>query len=302
MDDYEKLALVALFGFACIAMTSTAENSKVLKTGSDLDKAMRVFDEFYRFCQQGELLIKRSKGIMAATDITFDQKAQMFIYGDRILGTFEDRMLPRAMNYNDEFAQLAKVAPGDDLDKPIRFAIANVRNIKLIIEEIKRFLYRGGGGANPGSGPGGGGPPFQPFGGPLPKIPEDRPNFDSNNPGSGGGPPGPPGTGKVNAFVQSEAEFNAMQVDDRKNGGAPPGHVQAFNALKMQHAQMVQEAVAVKRAYDEAQVKLMQAGTEIERVTQEKQLLEGACVCFWSFWRLFFTQCKIRMPMLPTHT
>ena len=44
MDDYEKLALVALFGFACIAMTSTAENSKVLKTGADLDKAMRVFD------------------------------------------------------------------------------------------------------------------------------------------------------------------------------------------------------------------------------------------------------------------
>ena len=109
MDDYEKLALVALFGFACIAMTSTAENSKVLKTGSDLDKAMRVFDEFYRFCQQVELLIKRSKGIMAATDITFDQKAQMFIYGDRILGTFEDRMLPRAMNYNDELPNLQRL-------------------------------------------------------------------------------------------------------------------------------------------------------------------------------------------------
>ena len=258
MDDTEKIALVLLFGFACIAMTTSADNSKVVKGGSSLDKAMRNFDEFYRFCSQVEALIVKSRQIMAAKDIAFEQKRQMFLFGDKILSIFEDRMAPRAMNYNDEFAQLAKVAPGDDLEKPIRFAIANVRKIKEIIEEIKRFLYRGGGGANPGSGPGGGGPPFQPFGGPLPKMPEDRPNFDSANPGSGGGPPGPPGTGKVNAFVQSEAEFNAMQVDDRKNGGAPPGHVQAFNALKMQHAQMVQEAAAVKRAHDEAQVKLMQ--------------------------------------------
>ena len=125
MDDTEKIALVLLFGFACIAMTSTADNSKVVKGGSSLDKAMRNFDEFYRFCSQVEALITKSQQIMAAKDIAFEQKRQMFLFGDKILSIFEDRMAPRAMNYNDEFAQLAKVAPGDDLEKPIRYAIAN---------------------------------------------------------------------------------------------------------------------------------------------------------------------------------
>ena len=139
--------------------------------------------------------------------------------------------------------------------------------------------HGGGGGGPPPSGPFfGGGPSGR-------KAPQPGPGFDSmDNPGPGGPPPpGPPGKSKADTFVQSSAEFDAMQVDDKKHGGAPGGA--AMEQLKQQHQKVLEESVAQERAKAwsrlqnvEAELggQLKGAQAELQQQNQNQRYTKGA--------------------------
>ena len=272
MKDYEGLILLGLFVLGGALMSTANESSKVVKTGSSLDKAMKSFEEFYAFVESVETLAVRSKNIIASKSMSFDQKVQSFLYGDHILSRFEDQMKPRAEQYTIEFSELAKQGAYTELETAMRFCIAVNRNIQIMIEMIKDFLRKGGykGGFDGGGGP----PPSGPFfgGGPSGKkgpLPGPGPGFDSmDNPGSGGPPPpGPPGKSKADAFVQTAAEFDAMQVDDKKHGGAPGGAAMA--EIKRNHERLIQEAKAQERA--KAWSRIQEIESKAEAALKQKE-------------------------------
>ena len=273
MKDYEQgLMLLGLLLLGGALMSTANESSKVVKTGSSLDKAMRSFEEFYAFVQSVDELIVKSKGIMASKSMSFDQKLQAFIYGDRILSRFEDQMLPRAEKYMTEFIELSKQGVYPELEKAMAFSVNCGRNIRMIIDMIKEFLRRGGYMGGHGGGGGGGPPPSGPFfgGGPSGrKAPQPGPGFDSmDNPGPGGPPPpGPPGKSKADAFVQTSAEFDAMQVDDKKHGGAPGGAAMA--EIKRNHERLIQEAKAQERA--KAWSRIQEIESKAEAALKQKE-------------------------------